>query len=269
MSMTRVIFVLNRGKQMNRRLFHISLLAMAFGILLLSPLTAVFADSQWTLTVSGDVTKPLTLNTADLAAMPTTTEYAELHCYYTLVASGDWTGVRLGLLLEQAGYNLKAVFVEFHASDGYQISLETRIAMRDDVIVAYQLNDQALPEVLRLVIPGANGNLWIAMITSITVNESPSLISPTNPGAIPTPTPTPLTPTPPPPQPSTPPPQQPPMSPTNQTDTQPTAPPAASQPVHQISSNSDVPAEYAYPVIFAAIAATVAAAAYVIHDRRK
>jgi hypothetical protein len=264
MSMTHVIFVLNRGKQMNRRLFHISLLAMAFGIVLLSPLTAVFADSQWTLTVSGDVTKPLTLTVADLAAMPTTTEYAELHCYYTLVASGDWTGVRLGLLLEQAGYNLEAVSVEFHASDGYQINLETWIALRDDVIVAYQLNDQALPEVLRLVIPGANGNLWIAMITSITVDESPSLISPTNPGPMPTPTPTP-----PPPQPSTPPPQQLPTSPTNQTDTQPNAPPAASQPVHQISSNSDVPAEYAYPVIFAAIAATVAAAAYVIHDRRK
>jgi len=253
--MTHVIFVLNRGKQMNRRLFHISLLAMAFGIVLLSPLTAVFADSQWTLTVSGDVTKPLTLTVADLAAMPTTTEYAELHCYYTLVASGYWTGVRLGLLLEQAGYNLEAVSVEFHASDGYQINLETWIALRDDVIVAYQLNDQALPEVLRLVIPGANGNLWIAMITSITVDESPSLISPANPGPMPTPTPTPPTPTPPPPQPSTPPPQQPPMSPTNQTDTQPTAPPAASQPVHQISSNSDFPAEYAYPVIFAAIAA--------------
>jgi DMSO/TMAO reductase YedYZ molybdopterin-dependent catalytic subunit len=235
---------------------------MAFGLLLFSSFTGVFADSDWRLTINGAVSNTLNLTLDDLAAMPKTTVNAILACYGQFVVSGDWTGVRLGLLLEQAGYNQGAESVDFYAQDGYQTNLPIETAMRQDVIVAYEKDGQPLTETLRLVIPGANGNLWIALITSISVSMSPSPPSPIAPEPIPTPTPT---------QPPTPPP--PPKSqPKNETATQPITPPTPtnSQPVQQQgSSGSNFPAEYGYPIVFAAIAAIAAAAVYLIHERKK
>jgi ABC-type multidrug transport system permease subunit len=46
------------------------------------------------------------------------------------------------------------------------------MAMQDDVIVAYELNDQTLSQGLRLIIPEANGDLWINMITSISMSTT-------------------------------------------------------------------------------------------------
>lgn len=241
---------------------------MAFGLLLLSPLTAVFADSQWTVTVGGAVNNALSLTIEDLAAMPNTTEYAELYCYGALVTNGYWTGVRLGLLLQQAGLDQQAQSVDFYAQDGYQTNLPIGTAMREDVIVAYEKDGQPLSETLRLVIPGANGNLWIALITSITVStaETPSQYPPypTYPTPSPTPMPTPKQlPTPPPPQPPTTPQK-------NQTTTQPVTPPTNSQPLQQQGSlGPSLPAEYGYPIVFAAIAVTAAATGYLIYKRRR
>lgn len=239
---------------------------MAFGLLLFSSLTAVFADSQWTVTVGGAVNNALSLTLDDLAAMPKSTVYGELYCLGQFVDKGYWTGVRLGLLLEQAGYNQGTESVDFYAQDGYQTNLPIETAMRQDVIVAYEKDGQPLTETLRLVIPGAGGNLWIALITSISVSMSPSPPLPTDPEQTlkPTPTPTPT-------QPPTPPPL-PKSQPKNETATQPITPPTPtnSQPVQQQdSSGSNFPAEYGYPIVFAAIAAIAAAAVYLIHERKK
>jgi DMSO/TMAO reductase YedYZ molybdopterin-dependent catalytic subunit len=254
---------------LKKKLFHVSLLAVAFGLLLLlSSLTTVFADSQWTVTVGGAVNNALSLTLDDLAAMPNTTEYAELYCYGALVTSGYWTGVRLGLLLQQAGLDQQVVSIDFYAQDGYQTNLPTETAMRDDVIVAYEKDGQPLSETLRLVIPGVNGNLWIAMITSITASTSgsqsqfPPDLTPPTPSPTPMPTPQQF-PTPPPPKPITTPQE-------NQTITQPVTPPTNSQPLQQQgSSGPSLPAEYGYPIVFAAIAATAAATGYLIYKRRR
>ena len=55
----------------------------------------------------------------DITAMPKTTVYAELYCIGTFVASGNWTGVQLGYLLERAGVTQQAETLELYASDGY------------------------------------------------------------------------------------------------------------------------------------------------------
>ena len=44
--------------------------------------------------------------------------------------------------------------------------------MRPDVIIAYEKDGVPLPETLRLVIPGANGGIWIGLITSITIGST-------------------------------------------------------------------------------------------------
>ena len=105
----------------------------------------------------------------ELITMPRTTVYAELSCYGYFVASGNWTGVRLGLVLEKDWLIQQAESVEFHASDGYSTSMPYSEAMREDIIIAYEKDGSNLPEVTRLVIPGMNGSEWINKINQIVI----------------------------------------------------------------------------------------------------
>jgi DMSO/TMAO reductase YedYZ molybdopterin-dependent catalytic subunit len=135
------------------------------------PADNVTDDSEWTLMVDGAVNEPLNLTLSELVAMPKSTVFAELYCYDKLITSGSWTGVRLGYIFEKVGYNPQATDVTFYATDGYVISLEIASLMREDVIIAYELDGLPLSETLRLVIPGENGASWISMITQITIEE--------------------------------------------------------------------------------------------------
>jgi len=77
------------------------------------------ADSEWTLAVEGLVRSPLNLTLDDLLAMPATTVHAPLYCVglpTIPLVEGDWTGVRLRLVLDEAGYSPRAVKVAFYAN---------------------------------------------------------------------------------------------------------------------------------------------------------
>jgi DMSO/TMAO reductase YedYZ molybdopterin-dependent catalytic subunit len=129
--------------------------------------------SEWTLFIDGQVDQTLNLTLDDIMRMPETQVNADLYCFNDLLNGGAWIGVKLGLLLDQAGPNEGAKYVQLFASDGYSTSLDLSIAIQQDVIIAYQLNGQTLPEFLRLVLPNQNGEEWIALITKITVVEIP------------------------------------------------------------------------------------------------
>ena len=127
-------------------------------------------DSEWTLVLDGLVESPLDLTLDDLRAMERTTEYVELYCvdYPTVpVEKGEWTGVRLGLLLEKAGVSPEAVKIAFYADDDYSTDLPVATAMREDVIAAYERDGVPLDEKLRLVLPGKWGYKWISHLTHI------------------------------------------------------------------------------------------------------
>jgi DMSO/TMAO reductase YedYZ molybdopterin-dependent catalytic subunit len=127
-------------------------------------------ESDWTLVLDGLVESPLDLTIDDLRAMETTTEYVELYCvdYPTVaVEKGNWTGVRLRLLLEQAGVSPDAVKIAFYAADDYSTDLTIATAMREDVLVAYERDGVPLDEELRLVLPGKWGYKWISHLTHI------------------------------------------------------------------------------------------------------
>jgi DMSO/TMAO reductase YedYZ molybdopterin-dependent catalytic subunit len=134
------------------------------------PNEAATADSEWMLVVDGTVNQPLNLTFSNLAAMPRSTVYADLYCLGSFVVAGNWTGVQVRYLLEIAGLQNEAVSVSFFASDGYVVLLGISETFRDDAIIAFELNDRPLSERLRLVLPGKNGDQWIAWITQITVS---------------------------------------------------------------------------------------------------
>jgi DMSO/TMAO reductase YedYZ molybdopterin-dependent catalytic subunit len=124
----------------------------------------------WQLTVTGFVENPLNLSWTELAALPQTTINAELVCVDFpdyVVMSGDWSGVKLALLLETAGISSQAMKVGFFATDGFSTDLPIETAMGGDIILAYELNGEPLDGVLRLVVPGKWGYKWIHHVNSI------------------------------------------------------------------------------------------------------
>ena len=153
---------------MKKKNFQTCLLLAIFGLMLsLASSTLSLAYTETALEIIGEVNYPISLTLEELIAMPQTTVNAPLYCYGELVTSGDWTGVQLSFLLEMAEYNENAQSIQFDAEDGYSITILIIEALREDVIIAYEKDGQ--PETLRLVIPGANGNLWISMINRLTL----------------------------------------------------------------------------------------------------
>ena len=100
------------------------------------------------------------------------------------VGNARWKGVRLKDLLKESGVKAGAVQVSFAGLDEAPLSnmpkfvkaLDLDHAMSDEIIVAYEMNDAALPMVngfpLRLVVPGWFATYWVKALNEITVLES-------------------------------------------------------------------------------------------------
>jgi DMSO/TMAO reductase YedYZ molybdopterin-dependent catalytic subunit len=137
--------------------------------------TSPTENFEWALLVDGFVQRPLNLTLNELIAMPRSTVNAELYCLPAvgssgvLVDYGNWTGVRLELILEKAGVSPQAVKVAFYAEDGFTTDLAVTTAMHEDIILAYEKDGKPLPEKLRLAAPGMWGYKWIKWLNRIEV----------------------------------------------------------------------------------------------------
>jgi DMSO/TMAO reductase YedYZ molybdopterin-dependent catalytic subunit len=169
-SMPRVIMLVRVNTNKKRLLTSLTLTFITF-FLLSSASTS--AGSNGTLQITNLSGATITLIYEDLLALPQTVVYANLACYGNPIENGNWQGVKLSELLNQAGVDPFVESIDFKAQDGYSVSMPIDTAQRDDVIVAYQLDGKPLGENLRLVVPGANGNVWIALIISITMTSTP------------------------------------------------------------------------------------------------
>jgi DMSO/TMAO reductase YedYZ molybdopterin-dependent catalytic subunit len=153
----------------------------------------------WALTIGGRVRRPLQLTLDEVLAKPRTTLAVTLECagngrarlsprplsqpwLVEGVSTAEWTGTRLGPILEEAGLFDRTGDVVFTGIDRgvqggieqqYERSLHIAEAMRDEVIVAYQINGQPLPPQhgfpLRLIVPGWYGMAHVKWLRSITV----------------------------------------------------------------------------------------------------
>jgi DMSO/TMAO reductase YedYZ molybdopterin-dependent catalytic subunit len=102
------------------------------------------------------------------------------------VGTARWTGIRLSSLLQEAGAAQDAADVVFTGADhgiergleqDYQRALPLSEAMREDAILAYEMNGAPLPPQhgapLRLVIPGWYGMAHVKWLRRITVVAEP------------------------------------------------------------------------------------------------
>lgn len=107
-----------------------------------------FAD--WRLAVDGLVARPLSLSLGTIMAMPRRTQITRHDCVEGWSAIGQWTGVPLKLLLDQAGLRDRARYIIFHCADDfsgtpYYESIDLVDALHPQTIMAWALNGAMLP----------------------------------------------------------------------------------------------------------------------------
>jgi hypothetical protein len=157
---------------MKKKLLQTCLFLTLFGLLLITPIGRVLASTEGNLKVINLAGTTVNYTYDQLMAMPKSNVSADLNCYGAPVTSGNWSGVSLSYLLQQVGMDPAVSSIDFLAQDGYAVNIPLQVAMQPGVIIAYEVNGSPLSEGLRLVVPGANGNIWITLITSITMSTS-------------------------------------------------------------------------------------------------
>src|ERR1035438_2738648 len=131
---------------MKKKFFQCCLFLALIGLLIITPLGRVSAQTLGNLQVSNLSNGTVTYSYDQLFAMPQTTVVASEYCYGSPVTYGNWSGVSLTYLLQQSGLGPTVASINFLAQDGYAVSLQIQDALQPDVIIAYQLNGVLLSE---------------------------------------------------------------------------------------------------------------------------
>jgi len=157
--------------------------------------------ATWRLEIGGQVEKTLSLSMEELKARPARTVTATLECagngrarlsprpvsqpwLVEAIGTARWTGVPLRDVLADAGLRAGALELVFTGADhgvqggvehDYERSLPIEEALREDVLLAYEMNGRPLEPQhgapLRLLVPGWYGMTsvkWLRRITAIT-----------------------------------------------------------------------------------------------------
>ena len=110
-----------------------------------------FADYR--LVVDGLVDRPLSLSLDELRTRPSRTQITKHDCVEGWTAIGEWTGVRLETLLDEAGLRPEARYIVFHCFDAltqtedgprYYESIDLVDARHPQTLLAYDMNGQTL-----------------------------------------------------------------------------------------------------------------------------
>lgn len=130
---------------------------------------------KYELSIEGLVENPFVVRYSDLLSYPSKTKVIMLKCVEGWSGIGEWTGIILRNILEEAKIKHNARTVVFYSVDGYSTSLSVEDSLRDNTMLSYKLNGEALPKEhgypLRLVIEGKYGYKWIKWITQIKIIE--------------------------------------------------------------------------------------------------
>jgi DMSO/TMAO reductase YedYZ molybdopterin-dependent catalytic subunit len=104
------------------------------------------------LKLRGLVTRPLEFSLDDIRRLPHRTQITQHQCDAGWSAIAQWTGVPVGHLLQLAGLRTEARYIVFHCLDAmdaggehYYESLDLFDAFHPQTILAYDMNDSALP----------------------------------------------------------------------------------------------------------------------------
>lgn len=140
--------------------------------------TPVFDRDTWELTVDGLVENPLVISYEKLLELESEEQVSDFHCVEGWsVDDVRWKGVRLKVFFDMAGLKPGAGFATFYSASGeYKDSLSIEEALEPDVMLAYMLNGEPIPEEqgrpLRLVIPRMFGYKNVKWVNRITLTRT-------------------------------------------------------------------------------------------------
>ncbi len=172
--MTYVIFLLMVMKrvQIEAKFTSICIAMAMIGLLVVAPIRPVAADDPPNLKITNLSGTILNLSYTQLLEMHKTVVNADLYCNGALLTYGNWGGVLLSQLLTQAQVTPEVSSIQFVATDGYGVAIPTDLAMQPQLIIAYEKDGTPLTGGLRLIVPGANGAVWISGIVSIAMSTN-------------------------------------------------------------------------------------------------
>ena len=111
-----------------------------------------FADYR--LVIDGLVERPLSLSLAEMRTRPSQSQITKHDCVEGWTSIGEWTGVRLETLLDEAGLKPEARYIVFHCFDAlnqqengerYYESIDLIDARHPQTILAWAMNGETLP----------------------------------------------------------------------------------------------------------------------------
>jgi len=158
--------------QIKRKLTSICTIIAMLALLVTATIRPVAADDPSNLEITNLSGTSINLSYAQFLEMPKTVVNADLYCDGALLTHGNWGGTLLSYLLTQTQATPEVSSIQFAASDGYTVAIPIDLAMQPQLIVAYEKDDIPLVEGLRLIVPGANGAVWISKITSIKMSTN-------------------------------------------------------------------------------------------------
>lgn len=148
-----------------------------FPVLTYGP-TPRLTREQVELTVTG-AAEPRTFSFEDLLALPSGHVRRDFHCvtHWSKLDVG-WTGVRTTELMRHVDLHDDADHVMVHCYGGYTTNLRLDDFLGEDCVLAYELEDAAIPVEhggpLRLIVPhlyGWKSAKWLSSLEFLTANE--------------------------------------------------------------------------------------------------
>jgi sulfane dehydrogenase subunit SoxC len=151
------------------------------------------------LLIHGLVKRPLVFTLEALARYPMETRIAFIECagnsgslyqkepaslgaqgLHGLVSCAEWTGVRLAILLDEAGVDPRARWLLAEGADAASMSRSIPMAkaMDDAMLVLYQNGERVRPSngyPLRLLLPGYEGNMNVKWLRRLKATEEPTM----------------------------------------------------------------------------------------------
>lgn len=101
---------------------------------------------KWALRIDGAVEEPVTLDWRTFTALPQIEDTSDFHCVTTWSKFDlRWKGVQLATALALARPLPAATHLMLHAYDGYTTNIPLAEAVKDDVLLAWEVEGRPLP----------------------------------------------------------------------------------------------------------------------------